>query len=328
MYYVMRKKKNRKNNGRIVLLIIIVAALIVALFLLFGDSLKGKGNDAGSDVSIESDEQAGPDDEQESTETAGTPTGISSLSSLWYFDSENTSRYESFAKQNPGIALEDIVWMVEANLDMEPYDDAVAAVDVDSNTALVNKYFYLEEDFTPTDLVTVGSSMLRKEAAEAMQKMIKAAAAEGHNLWVQSGYRSFTVQRTLYEKYSANDGVELADTYSARPGHSEHQTGLAVDFNTITDAFGESPEGRWAADNSWRYGYILRYTKQNTEITKYRSEPWHFRYIGEEYAAMYKEYAFQSYEEFWVKNIKFSPTSSAGSTEDDEAAQEEESSEE
>jgi D-alanyl-D-alanine carboxypeptidase len=323
----MRKKKKRKNNGRIVLLIVIIAALIVALFLLFGDSLRGKGNDVSPNISSESDDQTNPDDEEESTVTSDTSTGISSVSSLWYFDPANTSRYESFSAQNPGIALEDVIWMVEANLDMEPYDDAVAAVDVDSNTALVNKYFYLEEDFTPTDLVTVGSSMLRKEAAEAMQKMIKAAEAEGHNLWVQSGYRSFTVQQTLYNKYSANDGVELADTYSARPGHSEHQTGLAVDFNTITDAFGELPEGRWAADNSWRYGYILRYTKQNTEITKYRSEPWHFRYIGEEYAAVYKEYAFQSYEEFWVKNIKFSP-SSVVSTEDDEEAQEEESSEE
>ena len=320
----MRKTRKTKNNGKIVLLIVIVAALIVALFLLFGDSLKGRGNDTGSDVSIESDEQDNPDDEQESSGGTDASSAISNLSSLWYFDEANTSRYESFAKENPAIALEDVIWMVEANLDMEPYNDIVAAVDTDSNTALVNKFFYLEEDFSPTDLVAVDSSMLRKEAAEAMQKMIKAAAAEGHNLWVQSGYRSFTVQRTLYEKYSANDGVEVADTYSARPGHSEHQTGLAVDFNTITDVFGELPEGRWAAENSWRYGYILRYTKDNTDITKYRSEPWHFRYIGEEYAAMYKEYAFQSYEEFWVKNIKFSPKS-VESTEDDAESQEEES---
>ena len=323
MYNVMQEKRKTNNKGKIVLLIIIAIALVVALILLFGGSSQGEGSISLPEAVGESEDQPASDDEQETVVDANTQEGISSLSTLWYYDSENLSRYETFATQNPEIALQDIIWMVEANLDMQDYADAVAAVDSDSNSALVNKYFYLEEEYSPTDLVAVGNSMLRKEAAEAMEKMIKAAAAEGHKLWVQSGYRSFTVQSTLYDKYSANDGTELADTYSARPGHSEHQTGLAVDFNTITDAFGELPEGRWAAENSWRYGYILRYTKDNTDIVKYRSEPWHFRYIGEEYATMYKDYGFGSYEEFWVKNIKFSPTGEASTVDDDDAEEQE-----
>ena len=324
-------KEDMKKKSRVVLLIIIVAGLACAVYVLFADFPKNKaGTDADIDtdtpaLSGETDEQAGIPQHGGTAGHGGTGTqfDVSGISSLWYFDPVNSDRYEAFSERMQGTPMEDVVWMVEANLDLQPYSGAVSADDPESLTVLVNKFFYLPEDYSPLNLVEIDSTMLRREAADAMEQLIRAAAADGYRLWVQSGYRSFTVQNTLYEQYSANDGQEQADTYSARPGHSEHQTGLAADFNTITDAFGESPEGRWAAENSWLYGFINRYTKENTEITLFRAEPWHFRFIGKEAATIYKNQGFQSYEEFWVKYVKFTPPS--GGIPDEQEDGEEES---
>ena len=292
----------------IAVLIIVIIALVFAVYVLFtgafgtGRGGTPSGNDEGKG---ETESSAGADEENLSDVLSYFDEN--GISSLWYFDPQNAKRYMDFSHQEPDRRMEDIVWMVEANLDLEPYEAAVYAYDPESKTTLVNKFFKLADDFSPPDLAAIDSTMLRSEAAEAMHEMIAAAAVEGHRLWVQSGYRSFAVQSTLYDQYSASDGQESADTFSARPGHSEHQTGLAVDFNTITDAFGEMPEGRWAAENSWIYGYIMRYTKENADITLYRPEPWHFRYVGKEAAMHFHESKFLSYEEYWVKYVKHMP---------------------
>jgi D-alanyl-D-alanine carboxypeptidase len=238
-----------------------------------------------------------PDQEDaEAEQGSGTEPGPPGISALWFYSSANKDRYAAFAARMPELDMPDVVWMVEANLDMQPYSGLEPAVDPESLTVLVNKFFYLEEDFSPPGLVEIDSCMLRSEAAEAMEELINVAAVGGFRLWIQSGYRSYTVQKTIYENYIESDGQENADTFSARPGHSEHQTGLSADFNTITDAFGESPEGHWVAENSWQFGYIMRYTKENAEITHFRPEPWHFRYIGKERAAHFNELKLLSYE--------------------------------
>jgi len=217
-----------------------------------------------------------------------------------FYDEGRSERYNAFAALSPRLAFDDAVWMVNVDLDEPPYEYARAAVDPLSLTTLVNKHFYLAEDHSPPDLVYIGNSMLRDEAASAMNEMISAAKEEGHRLWVQSGYRSFGIQAGLYDKYSARDGAEVADTYSARPGHSEHQLGLAADLNTVSDAFGESPEGIWAAENCWQFGFIVRYTEENTDITLFKPEPWHLRYIGREAAAAMRHMGILSFEEYWV----------------------------
>ena len=226
---------------------------------------------------------------------------------IWYYDEARAARYDAFSALRPELDIEDVVWMVEADLDIPDYTDVNAVPNPEALTALVNKHFNLPENYVPDDLVNIGNSMLRQDAADAMREMIEDAAAEGHTLWVQSGFRSFSTQAGLFADYSARDGVAVAETYSARPGHSEHQTGLAVDFNSITDSFGGTTEGIWAAENAWRYGYILRYTAENTSITLYKSEPWHFRYVGRGIAAEMRSGGYSTYEEYWVKYIKHSP---------------------
>ena len=122
------------------------------------------------------------------------------------------------------------------------------------------------------------------EASGPLWQMIAAAQKEGIKLWMTSGYRSYYDQQYIYNGYVKRDGQELADTYSARPGHSEHQTGLAYDLNDLDLNFGETPEGKWVAENCHKYGFILRYPKDKEEITGYMYEPWHIRYVGVEKA--------------------------------------------
>lgn len=119
----------------------------------------------------------------------------------------------------------------------------------------------------------------------AFNTMSSAAKKEGLTIYIASGFRSYSYQKTLYDRYVNRDGVEKADTYSARPGHSEHQSGLAFDVNIVSDKFIGTPEAIWLADNCYKYGFILRYPQGKTNETGYKYEPWHFRYVGEELAA-------------------------------------------
>lgn len=125
---------------------------------------------------------------------------------------------------------------------------------------------------------------LTKETKAAFDKMKKDAASMGLNIYISSGFRSFNIQTSIYNNYVYKNGKTEADTYSARAGHSEHQTGLAFDVNDINQAFADTKEGKWLDENSYKYGFILRYPKGKNNETGYIYEPWHFRYVGEELA--------------------------------------------
>ena len=111
------------------------------------------------------------------------------------------------------------------------------------------------------------------------------ATSIGLNIWIQSGYRSYEYQQGLYEKYVSRDGKQQADTYSARPGHSEHQSGLSFDLNSVNDSFAATDEGKWVQDNAYLYGFIIRYPKDKSNETGYKYEPWHLRYVGKDLAS-------------------------------------------
>lgn len=151
--------------------------------------------------------------------------------------------------------------------------DGITYVD---GVLIANKTYSLPENYNPGKLLN--------ECSSAFEKMKAAAAKEGLNLWVASGFRSYELQQSLYTRYSQRDGKEAADRYSARPGHSEHQTGLAIDLNSITSAFANTKEGKWVAENCHEYGFILRYPKEKETQTGYMYEAWHIRYVGVEVA--------------------------------------------
>lgn len=121
---------------------------------------------------------------------------------------------------------------------------------------------------------------LTGDTLAAFERMRAEAASLGYNLWIASGFRSYATQVKVYNSYASRDGTAAADRYSARPGHSEHQSGLAFDLNTITEAFGYTPEGQWVAANAHRFGFIVRYPQGKEGVTGYIWEPWHLRYLG------------------------------------------------
>ncbi len=152
-------------------------------------------------------------------------------------------------------------------------DDGCTYID---GVLIANKSYPLPEGYAPGGLLPT--------VVEAWHAMVAAAKADGISLWIVSGYRSYQTQETLYNNYVARNGKAEADTYSARPGHSEHQTGLAFDINEISYAFGESAAGKWVAEHAAEYGFIIRYPKEKQAITGYVYEPWHLRYLGTELA--------------------------------------------
>jgi len=140
---------------------------------------------------------------------------------------------------------------------------------------IANKTYALPSDYNPG---------LDSETESAFNTLSAAAAEEGLDIWLASGFRSYDTQDRIYNNYVSDYGQETADTFSARPGHSEHQTGLAIDVNTIDDSFAGTPEAIWLENHAHEYGFIIRYPKGKEDITGYKYEPWHIRYLGIEKA--------------------------------------------
>ena len=173
--------------------------------------------------------------------------------------------------------------------------DGVTYID---GVLIVNKTYSLPEEY---------GSGLTTNTTNAFNSMQKDASKEGLNLYISSGYRSYYTQKTLYNNYVARDGVANADTYSARAGHSEHQTGLAFDLNTIDESFANTKEGKWVSNNCYKYGLILRYPKGKENITGYIYESWHLRYVGVELATkLYNNGNWITLEEYYGIDSKYS----------------------
>ena len=141
---------------------------------------------------------------------------------------------------------------------------------------IANKTYLLPADYAPGRILP--------EAQTAFDTMRAAAKEEGLTLKIVSGYRSYQKQDKVYHNYAARDGAALADRYSARAGSSEHQTGYAMDINSVRQSFAETKEGKWLAAHCAEYGFILRYPKDKEAETGFMYEPWHVRYLGVELA--------------------------------------------
>jgi D-alanyl-D-alanine carboxypeptidase len=166
----------------------------------------------------------------------------------------------------------------------------------------VNKTHRLPEGYEPDDLVypdvafifsgLADKRKMRREAADALEKLFDGAMKDGIELAGVSGYRSESRQRSLFDNYVKHDGKEAAAQYSAKPGFSEHQTGLAMDVSgkdgkcAAEDCFAGTDEAKWLADHAYEYGFIIRYPEDKEEITGYKYEAWHLRYVGVDLAEL------------------------------------------
>lgn len=179
---------------------------------------------------------------------------------------------------------------------------------------VVNKSRPLEpRDYTPENLIFPSvtlrvpgneSMRIRGDIAEFIDTLFADAKLAGHSLMFSSGHRSYAYQVSLYNKYVRDIGQAAADAQSARPGYSEHQTGLAIDVCDANDcnlieSFGTTAMGQWVADNAYRYGFIVRYPKDKTTVTGYAYEPWHLRYVGTELATEMRNTGIKTLEEFF-----------------------------
>jgi D-alanyl-D-alanine carboxypeptidase len=160
---------------------------------------------------------------------------------------------------------------------------------------LINKENPIDREHKPDDLTPIkyyasdrskASRFMREEAAEHFHKLVEDAALEGYELVMTTAYRSYDFQEILWNNYVANEGEEAAARFSARPGQSEHQSGLAADVSSpsvnyaLTESFESCEEGKWLAENAHRFGFIIRFPKGKESVTGYIYEPWHIRYVG------------------------------------------------
>ncbi len=228
-----------------------------------------------------------------------------------YMVSENMDRYIQYYQEHKDLSIHEIITRVNSNLDKKAYEDIQKADASKGNLILVNKYYYLDKQYVPSNLVNVestyGRGQLNQEAYQAFIEMYNDASVLGLYPYIQSPYRSYNYQNTLYNNYVKKDGKKEADTYSARPGFSEHQTGLAMDLGTSKNhsigAFENSEEFKWISQNAYRYGFILRYPEGKEYITGYQYEPWHYRYVGKEVAQYIydNQITYEEYYEYFIK---------------------------
>ncbi|WP_411842356.1 D-alanyl-D-alanine carboxypeptidase family protein [Salinicoccus sp. HZC-1] len=192
-------------------------------------------------------------------------------------NAEQTAGHQTFPKQYSPASIGDLAAL--------PDIEVIDGVTYVEGILVVNKEIPLPRDYNPG---------LQQEVIDAYSRMFADGAGRGLDFVLVSDFRSYDYQAGLYNNYVARDGREEADKFSAKPGHSEHQTGLAIDVGssdsatTLSVKFGETPEYQWMKDAAHEYGFIIRYLEGKEDITGYQYEPWHLRYVGDEAEAIYE----------------------------------------
>lgn len=234
-----------------------------------------------------------------------------SLMNYEYFIASNLDRYMVYDSED----IDEIITNVNTNIDREFYTGIVSSDTSKGNLLIVNKYYKLEDGYYYGDLVTMstrysisGGQKLNSEAYDAFKKLVEAGEEEEVYIRNLSAYRSYSRQSTIYNNYKKEHGLEWTDKWSARAGHSEHQTGLALDvtkkgMNTFT-GFENTKEFTWISNNAHKFGFVLRYPKSKSYITGYGYEPWHYRYVGVDVATYIYEnnITFEEYYAYFIEN--------------------------
>jgi len=229
-----------------------------------------------------------------------------------YFILSNLNKYLSYKEENEDLNYTDTVAVINVGADKDWYTEPKATNLEDEYLILVNKFNYLAEDYIPDDLVKMGlqyafsGKEIREEVYASFKRLVKDAKKEDLTIVANSTFRTYDYQENLYNRYKANNGKEFADNYAARAGHSEHQTGLAIDVSTLNstmDNFEETEEFEWLQKHAHEYGFILRYPKGKEFITGYNYESWHYRYVGIEVAAEIKNLGI-TYDEYYAYYIE------------------------
>ena len=275
----------------------LIFILLILIVIIFGYIILNNGKEK-EDNSITPTEQIDPDKKWKEEK---------------YYIDEYLDRYKNYYSENSDLTYAEVITRVNSKLDYKFYNDSTKAKIEKGIFTLVNKFYYLDETYTPDNLVVVNGIYARDSAKlvdiafDNFKEMADEASKEGLTLKVTTGYRSYSFQSTLYNNYVKNDGIEAADTYSARPGYSEHQLGYSADLTNASlvsfDDFKNTNEYKWLQDNAYKYGFILRYPEGKEYITGYMFESWHYRYVGVDIAKYIYEnnITYEEYYEYFLR---------------------------
>lgn len=295
-----RKRKSRKRRiirNRIIFAILII--IFIVIITLLAKSINSQNEtepDYTASIQDSISETSSPSLPETTSDMAIENTAeTAAQKSTESITAESTTSADAVAVSANGFSIETI--------------NGVTYVD---GVLIANKTYPLPSTFIPTnpaEPVTSEKSTtsLDKDLMEAWNEMLSDATKEGLNLYISSGYRSYSYQTNVYNRYVQSDGAAKADTYSSRPGYSEHQTGLCFDLNTIEDSFQYTDEGKWVNDNCYKYGFCIRFPKGKEAYTGYQYESWHLRYVGVELAArLYNNGDWISLEEYFGITSEYS----------------------
>lgn len=293
----MKKKKIKTKN----LIIFMICIALIVISITYGLTKANKGNEKKG---INKKEPKVVE-QKELTEME------KAKKELKYYKDENAKEYEEYRQKNPDLSIEKVITNVNIGLNNKYYTNTKPSKYLNTEKILVNKYNYVTEDYIPENLQIVSSKYSSKTvklvsyAKEAFEELAAAAEKENYTINAMSSYRDYAYQNTLYNNYGKKDGYDNADTYSARPGYSEHQTGLAVDIDNKKEYFTnfeKTKEYEWMQNNAYKYGFILRFPKDKVLETGYEYESWHYRYVGKE-IAKYIHDNNMCYEEYYAQNL-------------------------
>ena len=283
------KRRKLKKAPKIILILLIIFLIIV------GITINQNNKTPNSEQKLTQEEKI-----------------LQNLKKIPYYKKENKNRYLKYQQEHKNKKTEEIITDVNIGIDKQYYTNTKPSKLLNSNLILVNKYNYLTEDYIPENLEEISIEYARSgmqlvsEAKEAFETLSQEAKKDGMTIIAMSSYRSYDYQVNLYNNYVKSDGKDAADTYSARPGFSEHQTGLAVDIYNKElpyTSFEETKEFEWMQKNAYKYGFILRFPKDKVNITGYQYEAWHYRYVGKK-AAKYIHDHNITLEEYYIKKVE------------------------
>ena len=303
---VVKKKLRLKKKPVIILLLLL---LTPGLIIFMNSKPKTEFKKTNENTSINANKNTNTTNNNSTKKSTTTTT---TKDELPYYKIENKARYEAYQKKHKNLSHEDVVTRVNIGLDYEQYTHTKKTNNLDTTYVLVNKYNYLSKDYVPKNLEKIndnysnGNKKLAHEARIAFEELAKNAKKDNINVRAISTYRSYNYQNQLYNNYVASSGVKEANRFSAKPGFSEHQTGLAIDCDnkvSFFENFEKTESFKWMMQNAHKYGFILRYPKDKEHITGYKYESWHYRYVGVEIASYIKKNNI-TFDEYYVRFIE------------------------
>ena len=292
----MKKKRKIKYKNLFIIIIIVIISVLVIVSITNNKTTKKEDK-----KKIQNDNKNNKLDQLENIDKK-----------IDYFNKDYIDRYIAYKEKNPDLNIEQVIKNVNMHLDYNYYENTEPSKYINTEKVLVNKHYYLESDYIPDNLENIDTNCSREGmklvsyAKEAFEELSKQAKKDNMNIIAMSSYRSYEYQTNLYNRYVKEDGKEAADTYSGRPGHSEHQTGLAVDVYNIKETytnFENTKEYEWMQKHAHEYGFILRFPKGKENETGYQYESWHYRYVGKDIAKYIHEKNI-TLEEYYATKIK------------------------